>query len=126
MASYLSFSPTWCAGRWRTWLAGVLTISISCGALAQIRTDSSLGQSAQTLTGPNHLIPQNLGRLSGNNLFHSFETFNILAGQSANFTTVTPGLASIISRVTGGTLSQINGQLKLTPISGAPNFFFIN
>ena len=107
----------------------VPTALIACipgQTMAQIRTDSSLGKPATSLTGPNFLIPQNLGRLSGANLFHSFETFNVPVRGSANFTTTTPNLANVISRVTGGTQSQINGLLKLTVVSGAPNFFFIN
>lgn len=74
----------------------------------------------------NFLIPQSLGALVGNNLFHSFSTFNIDSGQSATFTTTTPSIGNVISRVTGGNPSEINGQLKLTSASGAPNFFFIN
>jgi filamentous hemagglutinin family protein len=93
---------------------------------ADIRTDSSLGKPAQTLCGPNYLIPQSLGKLAGSNLFHSFESFNINTGQSATFITATPGITNVISRVTGGNLSQINGPLKLTAASGAPNFYFIN
>jgi filamentous hemagglutinin family protein len=105
---------------------GVLVFLPSFGGYAQIKTDTSLGRSAQTLSGPNFLIPQTLGKLSGNNLFHSFETFNILSGQSANFTTDTAGINNVISRVTGGSLSQINGKLSMTPVSGTPSFFFIN
>jgi len=112
--------------RRNAWVAALLTVGISCDACAAITTDSSLGQPAQALAGPNYLIPETLGKLSGSNLFHSFQTFNILTGESANFTTATSGIANVISRVTGGSLSQINGLLKLTPASGAPAFFFIN
>ena len=119
--------------RSRLWLALVLPLGLACGAKAQIRTDSSLGLAPQTLVGPAYVIPQSIGRLAGNNLFHSFETFTILGGQSANFTVSTSNLANVISRVTGGTSSAINGQLKLsadsgTPnvVLGTPNFFFIN
>ncbi|MEO8858133.1 MAG: filamentous hemagglutinin N-terminal domain-containing protein, partial [Burkholderiaceae bacterium] len=108
------------------WWALLLQLGLLASTSAQIRTDSSLGHAAQTLAGPAYTIPQSIGKIAGNNLFHSFEAFNIGSGQSANFTTSSPGLANVISRVTGGTLSQINGQLKLTPVSGAPNFFFIN
>ena len=100
------------------WLAG--------GAQAQIRTDASLGQAAKTLSGPNYAIPQTLGKLSGNNLFHSFQTFNLAVGEAANFSTTSPGIANVISRVTGGDMSQINGTVRLTAASGAPAFFFIN
>lgn len=118
--------------RSRLWLALVLPLGLVCGASAQIKTDNSLGL-AQTLVGPAYVIPQSIGRLAGSNLFHSFEAFNILGGQSANFTVSTSNLANVISRVTGGTSSAINGQLKLsadigTPnvLLGTPNFFFIN
>ncbi|MBK7002489.1 MAG: filamentous hemagglutinin N-terminal domain-containing protein [Rhodoferax sp.] len=94
--------------------------------LAQIKTDGSIGPAAQTLSGPKYAIPQTLGQLAGNNLFHSFQTFNINSGESANFTTSTAGIANVISRVTGGSASIINGTLSLTPISGTPAFFFIN
>lgn len=93
---------------------------------AQIRTDGSLGQLAQTLTGPSYVIPQSLGKLAGNNLFHSFQTFSVNTGESAHFTTTTPGLSNVITRVTGGTPSQINGPLVLTANGATPNFYFIN
>ncbi|MBK7003274.1 MAG: filamentous hemagglutinin N-terminal domain-containing protein [Rhodoferax sp.] len=93
---------------------------------AQIKTDGSVGPAAQTLVGPKYTIPQTLGQLAGSNLFHSFQTFNINTGESANFTTSTTGINNIISRVTGGSASSINGTLSLTAASGTPAFFFIN
>jgi filamentous hemagglutinin family protein len=99
---------------------------ISPLAQAQIRTDGSVGPAAQNLSGPSYQIPQTLGKLSGGNLFHSFQTFNIGSGQSANFSTSTPGISNVISRVTGGQMSQINGLLSLTAASGTPALFFIN
>ncbi len=93
---------------------------------AQIRTDGSVGPAAQSLAGPSYQIPQTLGKLAGSNLFHSFQTFNIGSGQSANFSTSTPGINNVISRVTGGQMSQINGALSLTAASGSPAFYFIN
>lgn len=107
----------------------LLCLALSCAALsagAQIRTDASLGLPAQTLQGPSYLITQQLGKLSGNNLFHSFQTFNLATGESATFTTSTPGIANVISRVTGGDPSLINGRLSLQAASGTPSFFFIN
>jgi filamentous hemagglutinin family protein len=98
---------------------------------AGIATDGSVG-ARQTIAGANagagrFVIPQTLGSVVGNNLFHSFAKFNIDTGQTADFTTSTAALANVISRVTGGSLSQINGTLKLTAAAGsAPAFFFIN
>ena len=103
----------------------ILTLSTGM-AQAQIRTDASLGQAAKTLSGPNYAIPQTLGKLSGGNLFHSFQTFSLSTGEVANFSTTNAGIANVISRVTGGDMSQINGTLRLTTASGAPAFFFIN
>ncbi|MBI4740377.1 MAG: filamentous hemagglutinin N-terminal domain-containing protein [Betaproteobacteria bacterium] len=102
-------------------LAGGLTC-----AGAQIRTDASLGRPAQTLAGPDYLIPETLGRLSGANLFHSFQTFNVQSGRTASFSTVTPGIANVISRVTGGAASQIDGRIQLSSVGATPDFYFIN
>lgn len=113
------------------WLAGA---AVALGAVAwpaivsaQIRTDSSLGRAATTLAGPNFLIPESLGKLSGKNLFHSFQTFNVQTGEAAHFTTSTPGLSNVISRVTGGGASTINGAVSLSAAGGGtPAFYFIN
>ena len=61
----------------------------------------------QTLTGPDYDITETLGTKSGNNLFHSFETFNINTGESATFSG-NAAIDTIISRVTGGEVSNIN------------------
>ncbi len=100
----------------------------STGATAQsIKTDASWGRTAQTLSGPSYAIPQTLGKLAGNNLFHSFETFNIKTGEAAVFSTTTATLQNVISRVSGGSASSINGLLQLKAAAGsAPSFFFIN
>lgn len=103
---------------------------------AGIATDGSVGSNGnigvqRTIVGPNavagtYLIPQALGSLSGNNVFYSFSKFNVDAGQTAQFTTTTPTVSNVISRVTGGTTSQINGVLKLAAAAGTPAFYFIN
>lgn len=94
--------------------------------IAQIRTDGSVGPAARTLTGPDYLIPESLGRLSGNNLFHSFRSFNIDYGESATFTTSTAGIANVLGRVSGGEPSYINGGISLLAASGRPALFLIN
>ncbi|MFZ6720828.1 beta strand repeat-containing protein [Undibacterium sp. Ji49W] len=87
-------------------------------------TDGTVGP-VQNLSG-NFVIPQNLGTTKGANLFHSFRSFSIDSGESANFTTTT-ALQNVIARITGGTASQINGLLQLTAATGSqPNFYFIN
>jgi len=98
-------------------------------AWAQIATDGSLGP-AQTLAGPNYVISEDLGRRVGTNLFHSFREFSINPDlldrnpqESATFTGASD-ITNIISRVTGGTESVINGPLR-SEIPNA-NFFLIN
>jgi filamentous hemagglutinin family protein len=61
---------------------------------------------------------------AGTSLFHSFAQFSVLTGQTADFdTTLTPNVQNIFSRVTGGTISNIDGTLTA---NGTANLFFIN
>ncbi|NBT79214.1 MAG: filamentous hemagglutinin N-terminal domain-containing protein, partial [Betaproteobacteria bacterium] len=101
---------------------------VSTPTLAQIRTDGSVGAAAQSLAAPGgqYTIPQSLGRLAGTNLFHSFKDFNINSGEAATFTTSSIGISNVISRVTGGSVSNINGTLALRALDGAPALWFIN
>ena len=91
-------------------------------AHAQIETDGSLGP-AQALNGKDFVINENLGNRAGNNLFHSFREFNLHQGESATFTGASE-IANVISRVTGGKLSTIDGLLK-SEIPNA-NLYLIN
>src|SRR5262245_54534159 len=73
--------------RWQVPASVVIALLLAVAAqhalgAGDIRTDGSVG-AAQTLAGPKYLIPQTLGRLSGNNLFHSFSVFNVGAGETA-------------------------------------------
>jgi filamentous hemagglutinin family protein len=61
------------------------------------------------------------GSIRSGNLFHSFETFNIGNRASINFQD--SGSESIFTRVTGNSISTINGFLR---IAGDANFFLIN
>ena len=89
---------------------------------AQITLDGSLGP-AGALTGPNYQIPATYGQVRGPNLFHSFGRFNIQNSESATFTGPS-SIANILTRVTGGERSLIDGVLR-SQISGA-NFFLLN
>ncbi len=89
---------------------------------AEITTDGSLGPEV-SFSGPDYLIDAALGRQMGNNLFHSFGRFNIFTGEKAAFTGPDT-IKNIISRVTGGGASMIDGLLR-SEISGA-DFYFIN
>lgn len=103
-------------------LAALLGAGAPPLAHAQVVTDGTLG-AAVTLSGPAHAIGAELGRQVGGNLFHSFSQFNLAHGASATFSG--PGtVTNVISRVTGGAVSNIDGRIATT-IGGA-NFFFLN
>lgn len=88
-------------------------------------TDGSVGP-VQSFSG-HFTVPQTLGSLKGNNLFHSFARFGVNAGESATFTTTTGSIQNVISRVTGREVSAIHGLLKLQAAAGSrPDFYFIN
>jgi len=93
---------------------------------AGVKLDGTLGGGAAVLTGPVYNITQSLGRLAGGNLFFSFQYFNIATNELALFSTTSAGINNVISRVTGGYSSTIDGEIALVAASGAPNFYFIN
>ncbi|NER92915.1 MAG: CHAT domain-containing protein [Symploca sp. SIO1B1] len=63
------------------------------------------------------------GTVSGDNLFHSFDQFNVEPNQTANFLT-SPTIHNILGRVVGGNPSLINGLIQVT--GGNPNLFLMN
>ncbi len=109
--------------------AAAVVVGLSASiAWAEVTLDGTMGPSG-SLSGPAYVIPDTVGRTVGSNLFHSFGTFNIrdTLGESATFTapSAVPGsIANVLSRVTGGASSTIDGLLRST-IVGA-NFYFMN
>jgi len=89
---------------------------------ADVATDGTVGP-ALSLSGPDYQIPQDLGTISGQNLFHSFHDFSLAQGEIATFTG-SDSIANVISRVTGGEVSSIDGILRSQV--GQADFFFIN
>lgn len=82
------------------------------GGVVQPGTDD-LGQQAD------YLIRGDLGRQVGSNLLHSFERFGVGSGETASFTgqglpAGAPAVETIIGRVTGGEVSDIDGTLRST------------
>jgi filamentous hemagglutinin family protein len=106
-----------------TFLSGFIIPFFSIiSAQAEVVTDGTLGK-ATSLSGPNYEISADLGQIEGNNLFHSFSQFNLSKSESANFSG--PGnIQNIITRVTGGEQSFIDGGISST-IQGA-NLFLLN
>ena len=81
------------------------------------------GSGFQTFTEPTVEITQEMGITHGTNLLHSFGRFNVPNEHSVTFSG-DPGIANVLSRVTGGELSSIDGELAST-IQGA-NLFLMN
>lgn len=61
--------------------------------------------------------------LPGPNVFHSFGRFDLGAGNIANFIRPDAAATTVISRVTGGVPSSINGTIQAL---GWSNFYFVN
>jgi filamentous hemagglutinin family protein len=95
---------------------------ISLSLKAQISTDGTLG-SAINLPGPDYQISSDLGYQLGNHLYHSFQEFNLQSHERATFSGQNT-IENVISRVTGGKPSQINGLMRST----LPNadMYFLN
>jgi filamentous hemagglutinin family protein len=89
---------------------------------AGIVLDGSFGSSG-ALPGPNYMISATFGKQVGTNLFQSFSQFNLINTESATFTGPA-NIHNIVSRVTGGSPSSIDGQIN-SDIQGA-NLFFVN
>jgi len=100
----------------------LFSIPMIPSANAEVSLDGSMGSSG-ALVGPDYTIGHDLGRLQGANLFHSFNRFNVMTGESATFTGPNT-IENVIGRVTGGTSSSIDGLLRST-IQDA-NLFLIN
>jgi filamentous hemagglutinin family protein len=100
----------------------VLLIALLGLSHAQLTLDGSLGPQ-RTLTGPDYRIDAAVGQIRGGNLFHSFGQFNVGTGERATFTGPT-AITNIMSRVTGGQPSRIDGQIR-SEIAGA-NLFLLN
>jgi filamentous hemagglutinin family protein len=91
-------------------------------AYAQIVFDGTLGP-VESLTGPDVVIEAEMGQQMGPNLFHSFKDFNINADKTATFQGPNV-IQRVISRVTGGNVSYINGTLRSTMPKA--DMYFIN
>ncbi|MDZ8109760.1 MAG: filamentous hemagglutinin N-terminal domain-containing protein [Nostoc sp. DedQUE12a] len=101
-------------------ISGAITFSTNC-AIAQITQDSTLPNNSQVTTRDNITIIEGGTQLESN-LFHSFKEFSVLNGTTAEFRN-TEGVQNIISRVTGKSISHIDGILKA---NGTANLFLIN
>ena len=88
-------------------------------ALGQISTDNTL---STNIIQSGDLWEINGGSQAGSNLFHSFTQFSILNGGEVWFNNA-PEIQNIISRVTGGSISRIDGLVRA---NGDANLFLLN
>ncbi len=104
------------------WLPGSIVLSgllISTVANAQVTPD---GSTSTTVDADGNNFTINQGDRAGNNLFHSFGDFSLPTNGSAFFNNATD-IANILSRVTGGNISSIDGLIRA---NGTANLFLIN
>ncbi|KAB8318801.1 filamentous hemagglutinin N-terminal domain-containing protein [Tolypothrix campylonemoides VB511288] len=101
-------------------IGGASFSSANC-VLAQITRDGTLpNNSIINING--NIFNITGGTQAGRNLFHSFNEFSVRTGQEAHFNNALD-IQNIISRVTGSSVSDINGLIK---VLGNTNLFLIN
>jgi filamentous hemagglutinin family protein len=113
---------------WRSLLLNSLVVSgvsiFQCDrAFSQVTPDDTLGDESSVVNTRDETSDSiNGGAIRGQNLFHSFEEFNVGEDRGVYFSNP-EAVNNIFSRVTGNNVSNILGTLG---VDGAANLFLIN
>ena len=97
------------------------TAFYAISANAQIVPDTTLPNNSRITIQDDIKIIEG-GSQAGSNLFHSFEQFSVPSNTTAHFKN-TANIQNIITRITGNSISNINGTLRA---NGTANLFLMN
>jgi filamentous hemagglutinin family protein len=104
---------------WIFYLPSICFLAITYPATAQISSDGTIPTEVINSGDTIEIVG---GSREGDNLFHSFAEFSVPNGRTAYFQN-SSDISNIIGRVTGQSISNIDGILKT---NGSANLFLIN
>jgi filamentous hemagglutinin family protein len=102
-----------------TWIIFLCSLVVSSPTSAQITPDGTVPTDVNESGDVSEITG---GTEAGNNLFHSFEEFSVPTGTEAFFNNAA-NITNIISRVTGSSVSNIDGLIRA---NGSANLFLLN
>ncbi len=105
-----------------SFVAAIAPLYLNNAASAQLIPDQTLGNESSLVNSTNNFLQIEGGATRDNNLFHSFQEFNVNTNQEVFFNNAT-NIESIFTRVTGGNISNIDGLIRNV---GQADLFILN